>query len=160
MAANQRITAKQTKFADCVASGLDLTASYEKAYDTSNHKKGTVYSNACRLAQNTKVVARIKAQQARIETNNAVLALSTRDKVLNKLQDLMKDSNPQSIQLGAAVALGKTIALFTDVIDTPSSPKDLAAIDKEIKARLVELETDAAKQAANRAMSYPRAINE
>lgn len=143
MSATQRITAKQTAFADFVAAGSNLTESYRKAYGAGRMKPATIHAHACRLATNAKVVTRIKAQEVIKAEENTYLALSTKTKVLNKLEELMHKDQPRNIQLGAAIALGKSVALFTDVTEDKTKARSLHDIDKEIAARLKELEEQA-----------------
>jgi hypothetical protein len=55
-----------------------------------------------------------------------------RERVLTKLRDLLDSAKTETVQLGAAIALGKTAALFTDVTrDDSDQDFDLEAIDKE-----------------------------
>jgi len=145
MASNQRITAKQIAFADNVASGMTLSDAYRQVYNAENMKAATVHSTACVLATNPKVATRVQSKIAEFEQNKRITVLSNRVKVLNKLNTLMDDVKmPGAVQLNAAIWLGKTDALFTDVVDNPLTNRDLETIDKEITDRLAQLDKERA----------------
>lgn len=61
------LTPKQEKFAQCVASGMNQSASYREAYDAENMLPATVWEEACRLTKNPDVAARISELQVPIE---------------------------------------------------------------------------------------------
>ena len=55
------LTDKQEKFAQCIAlKGMNYTVAYRECYDAENMKDGTVWTQACLLAQNQKVAKRIE----------------------------------------------------------------------------------------------------
>ena len=140
MAKPQKITEKQTAFADCVARGMTLSDSYRKAYNAGHMANSTIHANACRLGANSKVITMVDQVLLEMADEKRISQLSNRVKVLNKLTELMDDKTaPKAVQLNAAVWLGKTDALFTDVQETKDTTQDLDAIDKEISARIKEL---------------------
>ena len=59
-----KLTAKQEVFAQSIADGNDQATAYRTAYDAQSMKDETVYSNASRLMNNSKVVARVKSLKA------------------------------------------------------------------------------------------------
>jgi len=136
----KKITAKQTAFADCVASGMTISNAYREAYDAENMAASTIHANACRLAVNSKIEARVAEQVALKADERRIDSLSNRVKVMNKLTALMNDTKmPGSVQLNAAVWLGKTDAMFTDVTETNEPSKDPAIIARQIQDRIKEL---------------------
>jgi phage terminase small subunit len=59
-----KLTAKQEAFAQSIADGNDQATAYRAAYDAGSMKDETVYSNASRLMNNSKVIARVKQLKA------------------------------------------------------------------------------------------------
>ena len=59
-----KLTAKQEAFAQSIADGNDQATAYRTAYDAQNMKDETVYSNASRLMNNSKVAARVSQLKA------------------------------------------------------------------------------------------------
>ena len=134
------LTAKQIAFADGVASGMNRSDSYRAAYNAGSMKPASIHVNACKLAATAKVALRIQSQIEQREQRRYVVELSDRDRVLTKLRDLMDKADTQAVQLQAATWLGKSASMFTDVTMDKPAAVDIAQIDKEIAARIAELE--------------------
>ena len=135
------LTAKQIAFADGVASGMNRSDSYRAAYNAGSMKPASIHVNACKLAATTKVALRIQAQIEHREQQRYVVELSDRDRVLTKLRNLMDEGDTQAVQLQAATWLGKSAAMFTDIVTDKPTAVDINEIDREIAARIAELET-------------------
>lgn len=58
-----KLTPKQEKFAQGVASGMSRVDAYRAAYDCSGMKDSTVHRNAFTAMQNSKIVARVEELQ-------------------------------------------------------------------------------------------------
>lgn len=54
------LTAKQEKFCQCIADGMNQSEAYRAAYSAGNMKAETVQSKACVLAKDGKVAARLR----------------------------------------------------------------------------------------------------
>ena len=141
MASNQKITAKQIRFAETVASGSTLAGAYRLAYEAENMKDSTVHANACRLAVNSKVRARIEKEQKRIEARRHADEVSDRELVIRKLKTMMDNAEAEAVQLQAAVWLGKSAAAFTDVVETGERKRSPAEVEAEIERRLAALDS-------------------
>ena len=140
MVSNSKLTPKQHKFAELVAGGDTLSDSYRGAYNAANMKPQGIRNEASRLMANPYVTTMVDTLRRRVEAAIQVMGVSTKAKVLAKLEDLMDKAESESVQLGAAVALGKTIALFTDVTEDRSAEKSIDEIDREIRQRIAEIE--------------------
>jgi len=149
MAKAQRITAKQIAFAENVAAGMDLSASYRAVYSADKMLPASVHANACRLGANVKVIARIDEILAQNTEQKRVTGLSVRVKVLKRLEELMQPDpdTPKAVQLNATIWYGKTDSMFTDVTETNEKPQTTTDIDKEIEQRIKELENAARPRA-------------
>ena len=64
--AQDKLTAKQEAFAQGIADGLGQADAYRMAYDADGMKDSTVYSNASRLMNDSKVVARVSELKAQV----------------------------------------------------------------------------------------------
>ena len=133
----QRITARQIAFADDVTSGMTLTQAYKNNYDTSKSKNETVWSNACSLASNKKVQARIQENYARMDDNRSNIEARRREYVLVGLQKEAEQAETDGARIRALELLGKTIAMFTDGIQTDDvTDKTATELEQEIKSKL------------------------
>lgn len=61
-----KLTAKQEAFAQAIADGLGQADAYRFAYDAEQMKDETVYPNASRLMNNSKVVARVAELKSQV----------------------------------------------------------------------------------------------
>ena len=61
-----KLTAKQEAFAQAIADGLGQADAYRFAYDAEQMKDETVYPNASRLMNNSKVAARVAELKSQV----------------------------------------------------------------------------------------------
>lgn len=139
MASETNLTPKQHQFCRAIVSGCSLSDSYRQAYCTSNMKPATVNREASVLMSNRKITARV--EQLNKEKDRALVscAVSDRDRVLNKLRDLMDSAHTENVQLGAAVALGKTQVLFTNVVQERKETRTAEEISADLEEHLGRL---------------------
>ena len=138
----QSLTGKQEAFAKLVAGGAVLSDAYRECYSADTMKDSTVWSEACRLAQNPKVSARIKDIQADMEQSHRTREHRLREHVLKRLQEEADGADNASSRIRALELLGKslTVSLFTDRIEqAETSERSSAEIEKDLKARLARL---------------------
>ena len=62
-----KLTAKQEKFAQCIADGMSQADAYRECYSTENKTKKSVNECACVLANNIKVVSRVNELKQKLE---------------------------------------------------------------------------------------------
>ena len=138
---SDKLTAKQEHFCQLVAKGETLTDAYKKAYNVKEGTKpSTVWVNASQLATgNTKVASRIKAitddLTARKRTDEEKLKLWVTDQL--KTEAMGADS--ASARVSALVALGKSVAMFTEKEQEDSSERNVADIEADLQRRLAAL---------------------
>ncbi len=138
------LTPKQIHFCQAVVSGCTMSDAYREAYNADNMKPASIHREASVLMSNPTVTQRVERLQRQKDRAVVATSVSDRERVLTKLRSLMDSAKTESVQLGAAVALGKTIALFTDVTEDRSVELDIDTIDREIMERIAELK-EAAK---------------
>lgn len=61
-----KLTAKQEAFAQGIADGLGQADAYRMAYDAEGMKDSTVYSNASRLMNDSKIIARVAELKSQV----------------------------------------------------------------------------------------------
>lgn len=135
------LTDKQEAFAMGIFNGLNFSEAYREAYDAENMSAGSVHTEACLLVQNPKVSQRLKQLEADREQQQRMLALSRSDFVLKRLTDeATNEKNSDGARVRALELLGKTVALFTDRVETEDkTERDADAIKAELQAKLDRL---------------------
>ena len=135
-----RLTAKQESFAQKVAAGSILSDAYRESYAAENMADKTVWSEACRLAQNPKVATRIKAIQDENEQSRRVIALRREEYVLKRLQEEAEQAETDGSRVRALELLGKTVGLFTDKVEIEQdTDKTAAELEADLERRLSAL---------------------
>lgn len=99
--AEVKLTAKQEAFAQGIADGLGQADAYRMAYDADGMKDSTVYSNASRLMNDSKITARVTELKAQV----AEKQLWTREMSVKGLMSAYK------IALEAKASAGMTSAV-------------------------------------------------
>jgi len=136
----QSLTGKQEAFAKLVAGGAVLSDAYRECYSADTMKDSTVWSEACRLAQNPKVSARIKDIQADMEADRRTIERRREEWVLKRLSEEADQADNASSRIRALELVGKTVGMFTDRIEqAETSERSASEIEKELKARLDRL---------------------
>jgi phage terminase small subunit len=138
----QSLTGKQEAFAKLVAGGAVLSDAYRECYSADTMKDSTVWSEACRLAQNPKVSARIKDIQADMEADRRTIEARRSEWILKRLTEEADQADNASSRIRALELLGKslTVSMFTDRIEQAGTAERSASeIEKDLKARLDRL---------------------
>lgn len=86
------LTAKQEKFAQCIADGMNQADAYRAAYDAANSKPETVQKRASELMQNGEVAGRVRELQERM----ASLALWSREDSVRELAKIAKGEDAEA----------------------------------------------------------------
>jgi hypothetical protein len=140
---SDKLTSKQEHFCQLVAEGQMLTEAYRKAYNVGESTKpSTVWTNASNLAvKNTKVALRIKQLSdeytARAQTEEQLL----KSWVTEKLKSEAVSAETDSARISALVALGKSVAMFTDNVhqETKETERTAQDIEADLQRRLAAL---------------------
>ena len=134
------LTGKQEAFAKLVAGGAILSDAYRECYSADNMKNSTLWSEACRLAQNPKVSTRIKDIQADMEADRRTIERRREEWVLKRLSEEADLADNASSRIRALELVGKTVGMFTDRIEqAETTERTSAEIEKDLKARLARL---------------------
>jgi Asp-tRNA(Asn)/Glu-tRNA(Gln) amidotransferase A subunit family amidase len=130
------LTPKQLHFCRAVVSGCTMSDAYREAYSTSRMKPAAIHVEASRFMAHPKISLRVEQLNKAKDRALIGAAVSDRDRVLNKLRELMDSAKGENVQLGAAVALGKTQALFTDTIQEKRDTRTPEEITAELEVKL------------------------
>jgi hypothetical protein len=132
------LTEKQEAFAQGIMAGMNYTAAYRAAYVTDGMTDASAWSLACRTAADVKVRSRLEQLRAQKEAERRMQAVSRADFVLAELQKMALDSNiSDAVKVRALELMGKTVALFTDRVETEDvTDRSADEIEAQIKARL------------------------
>ena len=124
------LTDKQEAFCEGVVQGLSLSDAYRSAYDHAGMAAHTVNREAHRLMTNHQITTRCESLHAQQVQMQRMLALGRSQQVLKSLEDIAHDIEmPPNSRVAALVALGKSCALFTDVIETSDITAERSADD-------------------------------
>ena len=119
-----KLTAKQEKFAQGVASGMTQADAYRAAFDTSKMKPETVWNKASEQMRKSEVLARVEELQAK----GAELAVLTLAKHLARLEELSRDAQAAE-EYNAAIKAeelrGKASGLYTERIEQKTTIEDV-----------------------------------
>lgn len=141
------LTEKQDIFAREVAKGSTLIDAYKAAYDTSNMKQGTMYSEASKLADHPIVSERIRhLMELRSKRTHALDAMRIRQHVFDRLMAESVDmDNPAASRVRSLELLGKIdiVQMFREPKEAPvpteESVKDLQDKLRGMLAKLVDV---------------------
>ena len=135
------LTDKQEAFVMGIFSGENYSSAYRAAYDTQNMSDGCIHTEACLLAQNPKVTKRLEQLYRDKEQERRMQSLSRGDFVLEQLKaEATNPDNSDGARVRALELLGKSVALFTDKVETQQvDERDAEAIKAELQRKLDSL---------------------
>lgn len=117
-----KLTGKQEKFAQAIASGMSQSDAYRDAYDCTKMTDKSVWEKSSELASNVKVSSRVKAIQAEISAKTVEKTAITREDLIAELEEArtaaMQGDRPQAgAAVAATVAKGKLLGLQVDKVE-------------------------------------------
>jgi len=138
------LTAKQRAFVDEIVKGkLDTQIDcYMKIYNVARTKTGAIPKHAhvdcSKLISNPKVNLAIRRGLQRKETGAVASGIRTKNYVLERLMAESRDAESDASRIRSLELLGKTIGLFTDVIEERKE-RDSELIAEEIEDKIIKL---------------------
>ena len=107
------LTAKQAKFAELVAGGLNLSESYRRAYDAQGMSAGAIRVEAHRLSRHPKIVSAVKALRQGCPKTKRMVAEASEEWVQVRLEDLVDSPySTTSQKISALEFQGKNLGMF------------------------------------------------
>jgi hypothetical protein len=139
------LTIKQRQFVDEIIKGKlgSYKEAYAKVYDVTLSKQGKIPKwvevEASKLVANPKIAQSIHKAIERKEQSAVASSLRTRNYVIDQLYRESKESDSDSARIRALELLGKSVSLFSDVVETKearTSDEVEADIEERIQALL------------------------
>lgn len=136
------LTAKQALFAEQVASGATLAASYRAAYDATNMSAAAIHTEASKLMCHPGIAQRVNelVQERRAKTSHD--AARIRQHVIERLHAESTDpDNPPAARVRALELLGKldVVGAFRERVATEEAAPAHADLAATLEARLKAL---------------------
>ena len=141
------LTPKQRAFVEGIVKGKlgSHIEVYMSVYDVARTKTGGIprhaYVDCSRLMSHPKISLAISNGLQRREHSLVASAHRTRSYVIEQLYKESKESDSDASRVRALELLGKSVSLFSDVVETKES-RSSDLIESEIESRLVELLKD------------------
>ena len=139
------LTITERQFVDEIIKGKggSYKEAYAKVYDVTLNKDGSIPKwvevEASKLVANPKIAISIQRAIERKEQSAVASSLRTRNYVIDQLYKESKESDSDSARIRALELLGKSVSLFSDVVETKearSSEEVEADIEERIQALL------------------------
>ena len=138
------LTIKQRQFVDEIIKGKlgSYKEAYAKVYDVTLTKTGKIPKwvevEASKAVSNPKIALSIQKAIKRKETSAVASSLRTRNYVIEGLYKESKEAEADASRVRAYELLGKSIGLFSDVIETKEN-RPSEQIEEEIEERIAQL---------------------
>jgi prophage DNA circulation protein len=138
------LTLKQRAFVNEIVKGKlgSYKEAYAKVYDVTLTKAGKVPKwvevEASKLVANPKIALSLHKAIERRENSVTASALRTRNYVIERLYKESKESESDASRVRSLELLGKTVAMFSDVLEERSA-RDSEDIERDIEAKLEQL---------------------
>lgn len=140
-----KLTARQQGFVNSILAGEDQVTAYEQNYTTSGMTRKTMYEAASRLFANSKVSARIKRGQRRIQEAELHSALSLRQHIEKRLFFLSEHADTDANRLKALDLLGRTekvgmyVERTADVTENLTEEQVLEQLESQLRIAFGEI---------------------
>ena len=138
------LTIKQRAFVEEIIRGKlgSYKEAYAKAYDVTLTKAGKIPKwvevEASKLIANPKIALSLHKAIERKETSVTASSLRTRNYVIEQLYRESKESDSDASRVRALELLGKSVSLFSDVIEERKA-RDTDEIERDIETKLEQL---------------------
>ena len=139
-----QLTIKQRAFVDEIIKGKlgSYKEAYAKVYDVALTKEGKIPKwvevEASKLVANPKIALSIQKAIEKRETSAVASNLRIKNYVLERLYKESQEADSDSSRVQALHLLGKTVALFSDVVETKEA-RTTDQIEEDIEERILAL---------------------
>ena len=136
---SKKTTIKMKMFASSIADGLSPAEAYRKVYDCANSKNATVLANANKLLNDNRITLLLEpifnAKKEMVINDE----LATRRFIMQQLFDHAKSTEKISDRLRALEMMGKSIGMFSDILDRDENDLDVEKLKKELRAKMASM---------------------
>ena len=134
------LTAKQARFCECLANGMNKTQAYKLAYSCEHYEsEGAIRVDACRLAKHPEVVRTVQALRDECRSTKRVVADLHSEWIVMRLMDLV--DSPYSngaTKVRALEVLGKSLGMFDKKHHVQIEHRSPEEIEAELEAVLAQ----------------------
>jgi hypothetical protein len=128
------LTDRQEIFCQGIMAGLTYSDAYRQAYTTQGQLDATVWNNACKMAADTKVIARLEALRAQKEAERRMQALSLSQFVVDGWKQLAQpkityadgtvEEIPPAVRTRNLELIGRHLGMFVERVETKDDRQD------------------------------------
>lgn len=136
-----KLTSKQEKFAELVASGEGQSEAYRKAYDTQNMNDNVISVEASRLMENPKITLRINELREPVITKTHK-ALENILAELDELKQAAMAKEQYSTAVNAVMGQAKLLGLDKQVIEGAVTVLTMPMVEKDGKPLIYNIGKD------------------
>ena len=136
----KRITSSMRLFANGLLNGLSRIDAYCAAYQPTNSSRSTITANASKLFHDKRISDLMQAVET--ETNARIVddQVAVRRYVMEQLHKHSIDAKTVGDKLRALEMLGRSVALFTDKVETKTEAINADQLKKDLRNHLVLLD--------------------
>lgn len=136
----KRITNSMRLFANGLLNGLSRIDAYCAAYQPTNSSRSTITANASKLFHDKRIT--LLMQSVETETNARIVddQVAVRRYVMEQLHKHSIDAKTVGDKLRALEMLGRSVALFTDKVETKTEAINADQLKKDLRNHLVLLD--------------------
>jgi len=138
------LTPKQLKFAEALGHGIDgeacsISDAYRHAYDTEKMSDAVIRNEASKLSQHNDVAMMVRDIISSRNKKQYVKEVSTKERIENELWKIVDDEDNNTHRLRALEMMGKSIAMFSEVVVSKDEQRSVEDIEKDLRAKLESL---------------------
>ena len=136
--ADIKLTPKQEKFCQCVASGMSLSDAYIESYDTKTQSKQVIYNHASELAKRDDITNRVRQIRKRLENHAENTVISEIEQSKRYLWAVVHDEKEKTEnRLRAVDILNRMNQAYTDTSQQDDTETTIDSLDTDKLIKLV-----------------------
>jgi hypothetical protein len=136
----KRITSSMRLFAQYLSEGLSKIDAYTKAYSPRTSSRATITANANTLCKDSRISMLLESLETKTMERIVDDQVAVRRYVMEQLHQHSIDAKTVGDKLRALEMLGRSVALFTDKVETKTEAISTEQLKKELRSHLVLLD--------------------
>ena len=136
----KRITSSMRLFANGLLNGLSRIDAYCAAYQPTNSSRSTITANASKLFHDKRITLLMESVETQTNARIVDDQVAVRRYVMEQLHQHSIDAKTTGDKLRALEMLGRSVALFTDKVETKTEAINADQLKKDLRNHLVLLD--------------------
>ena len=136
----KRITSSMRLFAQYLLEGMSRIDAYTKAYAPRTSSRSTITANASKLFHDKRITLLMESVETQTTARLVDDQVAVRRYVMEQLHQHSIDAKTTGDKLRALEMLGRSVALFTDKVETKTEAINADQLKKELRNHLVLLD--------------------